>query len=105
MNAVETLQAAIDKLSPSREGPWWIYEPDPTAIYRTDPLGWEIHVADTVITEDRDLIVTLHRTIDAQLALLSLALDYEIRMVTSGSGDEFATRALALASAIVGDPS
>lgn len=70
LHTVETFQAAIDKLERERDaatgGPWWIFEPDSSAIYGSSPTGGEHHVLDAANgRRDRDLIVTLHRTIDA----------------------------------------
>ena len=72
MSAIEEIQAAIDKLTKMRGdgAEWWVFEPDPNAIYQTTEDDREDHVLDTVNESDRDLIVTLHRTIDAQLAIL-----------------------------------
>jgi hypothetical protein len=84
MKAVEEIQAAIVKLTAQRDdgsrGPWLIgdegdYITGPHATSGVfDGVGpWVI--GDAINPEDADLIVTLHRTIDAQLAILSRAAD------------------------------
>jgi len=77
MNAAEEIQAAIDKLTALRDkstpGPWFL-----TYESATHPRVWgaaDEDAADHVATmarspRDADLIVTLHRTISAQLAIL-----------------------------------
>lgn len=73
MSAAETIAAAIEKLESLRglDGTWtlqggneWIH-----------PIGITVAPDDGgVTTRQADLIVTLHRTIDAQLAILRDAL-------------------------------
>jgi hypothetical protein len=70
MNAAETIAAAIEKLEAGRtaatSGPWssglvGVYGPE--GYVASDGDMWP---------DDRALIVTLHRTIDAQLAILRM---------------------------------
>lgn len=117
MNPVERLQAAIEKLEtlkaestePTGGRDSWLqgsirrpFEDD-GEVY-SGPV--EVRVSSDIIThiqaEDARLIVTLHRTIDAQLAILRSAFGD-----SSGSHDEpNAFRlALALADAILGGDS
>lgn len=77
MNAKEKLEAAITKLedlkAASTPGPWDVaqhYSFDSDAIsYGGDAPGVFATFSEA-IEEDAELIVTLHRTIDAQLAIL-----------------------------------
>jgi hypothetical protein len=96
MSAVEEIEAAIVKLKELRDasvpGPWKWEEPsteswptgDQSLLGAIDPkhgyarsvlTGWG-YDASGIEGEpaDRELIVTLHRTLDAQLALLTSAL-------------------------------
>ena len=66
------------------------------------PLHWDggYGYDPTMEASDADLIVTLHRTIDAQLELLRLALKYG--ELDAGSGSRFIAGAVKLADAILG---
>jgi hypothetical protein len=103
MNAVERLEAAIGKLetlkAESTPGRWDV-----------DRVGFGVRAffdnefnGNTLICEvrhgkpDADLIVTLHRTIDAQLAILRSG-----RNITSRESEYTFDLALALADAILG---
>ena len=80
MDAVQRLKAAIEKLetlkAESTRGPWVIRQDSPSM----DGLNWSLRTGGTAgiritaheygFTQNADLIVTLHRAIDAQLALL-----------------------------------
>lgn len=87
MNAAETIQAAIDKLEALRDnsGAWDWRRRHQHGEYGESIGSWEnLHgyydnpdevvntktVAQNILPEDAELIVTLHRTIDAQLAIL-----------------------------------
>jgi len=69
----------------------WLIETDDTITYPDDPRR--------PLTND-EYMVTLHNTIDAQIAILNLRLDYGD--LPEGSGSRFAGIALALARAING---
>lgn len=76
MSAVEEIEAAVAKLTKLRDesvlGPWegWKqYNPLRGNLYGIEARGAE--VAKTYTVADTELIETLHRTIDAQLKLLS----------------------------------
>lgn len=118
MNAVEKLEAAISKLEALKagapSGPWeWredFGEPGDTGTALTNGEDVEIIGAynwhccsyrdePNVADGAADLIVTLHRTIDAQLAILRGAL-----RVRRPMGDQYAVPSLAvdLADAILG---
>ena len=96
MTAVEEVQAAIDKLtklrSESKPGPW------------TDTWGSAtVPAADDLAGEDAELIIALHGTIDAQLAIFEdFAYRYRTawaHWIPAGPG---AGNTLALARAING---
>lgn len=105
MNAAETIQAAIDKLNQQRaaamQGPWrgkvLNYWGSPTpgvwAEADRDYVGYSMN------QEDADLLVTLHATIDAQLAILQRSLDWYAEEAMAYIGKED----LALAKAILGE--
>lgn len=112
MTPLEELQAAHDHLSALRNqacpGPW---EP---GEWDTAP-GWEHRqtiasgdmgeVTEYIDTLDVQLIVTLHRTIDAQLMLLADALE-QANMVGRNDGHQMIDKiGLALARAINGEAS
>lgn len=111
MNAVERLQAAIDKLEKLRADSTpgeWIYRGrgciaageygDVVAPGRVDCMAYCNGSSSTIegdnLDADADLIVTLHRTIDAQLAILAYGAT-----LTGRIPDEITT----LADAILGD--
>lgn len=80
MTPLEELQAAHKRLSELRAGsspaPWTaVYIEDDKPLERTvaDATMWAIS-DDTFDLVDADLIVTLHRTIDAQLSMLELGI-------------------------------
>ena len=108
MTAVERLEAAIAKLERAKDfttsGPWE-HVRDSEAAFGYKPV-WESLVlsgggeaildwGSDVREADAELIVTLHRTIDAQLAVLRAGLSYGAPLHTE----------LALADAILGDNS
>ena len=86
MSAVERVQAAIDKLTElkavSTRGPWHEWTNDLTdRVELWHDQEVRLWVADLGNDEpgalaDADLIVALHRTIDAQLAILERWLEY-----------------------------
>lgn len=111
MTPVERLQAAIDRLESMREeappGPWeqhlsgWS-----TTLYSglDSEHPWSaVEVAAAQTRYSAQLIVTLHRTIDAQLAILHLAVEYG--ELPNGQGSRFSACARALADAILGGDS
>jgi hypothetical protein len=92
MNAAEKIQAAIERLEELRDGstpgprfvcdanggdpieygPLWVISHEDMSTNRTDgeaPEDWFMELS-CGRKEDAELIVTLHRTIDAQLAIL-----------------------------------
>ena len=72
MSAVDEIQAAIDKLSRLHsDEPWRLVGGNEWIT----PIGIGVAPDDGgVSVEDAELIVTLHRTIDAQLAILTGAM-------------------------------
>lgn len=114
MTPVERLQAAIDKLEAMRsergyvEFNGWLAEEVPGDVVRDTLHSPREDLSP--ITND-ELIVVLHRTIDAQLALLREALDYATdwnrgRPSERGAKPETIYRKeLALAAAILGGDS
>jgi len=102
MTAAETIQAAIDKLEGHRraatEGRWqhkrsldnhWVESNDRIAL------------AEAISQPDAELIVTLHRTIDAQLAILRW---YAATLATApGFEPHGSNEFIALARAILGE--
>lgn len=113
MTAVEELRAAIVKLTELRDaahdGPWSVEEIPETGECRLvrefEFFGPQIEVVAPggMIRDDADLIVTLHRTIDAQLAILQEAAT-QLTDAYGGAqlGPEFYGNELALARAING---
>lgn len=110
MSAVERLQAAIEKLERLRkdafgqgEHGWWVEEQQANPAFEAEvraegvPDGFHDGIAMVQDMPDAQLIVTLHRTIDAQLDILRRAVD--------GWAGVEAQDALALADAILGDQS
>ncbi|GAA1788156.1 hypothetical protein [Agromyces lapidis] len=122
MNAVETLEAAITKLerikSDSFPGPWahWPEAGDieimnesfsHVVVSKVRPRdGWRGPIYRENYEPNAELIVTLHRTIDAQLAILrdsyliASSLPPSVAFPSTNTPD---IRALALARAILGD--
>jgi len=105
MSAVERLQAAIDKLeqlkAESTQGEWWFESLPETGESRiaSDVYGFAFMAATTVTfypvpggmkPNDAELIVALHRTIDAQIAALRAGWvwfdDFEREAPTYGDG-------------------
>jgi len=106
MNATEKIQAAIESLSRLHKGclPGWehcysVSGGDGDSSIRS-ARGGEV-IADLVEPHHADLIAALHRTIDAQLAVLRLALEYG--NLPEGSGSRFTHAALTLADALLAD--
>lgn len=80
MNAVERLEAAITKLetlkAEATPGPW---DMDPESYWTDPPADSEFGPIQIERPEDGRLILALHRTIDAQLAILRTAVeDYRV---------------------------
>jgi len=119
---VERLTAAIEKLerlkAESSLGPWKAtdrrgvpalapYEADIDALGLSEAVDWR--VADVIFASDAELIVTLHRTIDAQLAILRRVLDIVTPIDGQASYDigpgSRVGQALALADTILGGQS
>lgn len=80
---IERLQAAIEKLKQQRkdtfgqgEHGWWVEEQQANPAFEAEvrakgvPDGFHDGIAMVQDIADAELIVTLHRTIDAQLAIL-----------------------------------
>jgi hypothetical protein len=124
--AVETIQAAIEKLEELKAlstGPnlWMVDREFPAKVLHPDKPGYDWDgqlVADTNTDEiglptnpaDARLIVTLHRTIDAQLAILANGLIVakhweDILEQVSGTMRTPINHALLLARAILGEES
>lgn len=91
MSAVEEIQQAIATLerlrAESTPGPWRVDDDSPTDIWTEGEsvLGGTVHTVvdpfgrgDYQPDGDAALIVTLHRTIDAQLAWLTVAAELTI---------------------------
>jgi hypothetical protein len=108
MNAAETIQAAIDKLEAGKAGdgfcvgPWqylrkgsWGGE-SAVADSNGHPLAWVGDGNDA--DRDAELIVMLHRTIDAQLAILRTGLT----LATAFPNSEW-TNTVNLARSILGE--
>lgn len=115
MNPVERLQAAIEKLErlrdesdPIRPDSAWVTDYDVTEDARRILVldshngGYDGSTVAEVTSEGRaQLIVTLHRTIDAQLAIL-WAAQIETTDVMTAIEKPYWEAALALADAILG---
>lgn len=103
MNNLETIKAAIAKLETLRDGATpgrWAYYNEPWGDIMSEQqpgLGVETSVAGEMSDFDGNLVVTLHRTIDAQIVILQETVDYEDSF---GIDDEDCT--LLLARAILG---
>lgn len=86
MSAVDEIEAAIAKLTELRDAgtnaPWGseniteLAEPQSDLVAET--RGGTVLVAAQALNTDADLIVTLHRTIDAQLGFLILVRDLDM---------------------------
>ena len=124
MSAVETIQAAIERLETLREKstprPWTAMEYDSNPGDQGVPIigGGEIGSMEGHLTAytmtlwneeqsmiDADLIVTLHRTIDAQLAILNDAVVWFNDSCCDEHGMKGSAPALLLARAILGEES
>lgn len=100
MTAAETIEQAIARLEEKRAaamaGPW---VQGAFAGEFCGPNDFEVVFSD----EDADLIVTLHRTIDAQLAILRAGL--AAHSPGDDTTEEIEEHALALGLAILGEES
>lgn len=117
MSAVERLQAAIERLErlKARSAPGW-WEVDTNAPFSLDLVGiFSEGGSGYAVLFDRDaqprretahLIVTLHRTIDVQLAILREALE-NVEETEDGAirASALGMSAIGLAEAILGDQS
>jgi hypothetical protein len=111
---VERIAAAIEKLEALRFGasgtdvtvPWFIR---PLLNRQTLALAEESYgarIALHVLPEDAELIVTLHRTIDAQLDLLRTARGFYGAGITGPeTASLFAAHALVIADSVLGGAS
>lgn len=110
MTPIERLQAAIDKLEKS-SGEEWSAWSDFDDAHHFAITAWNLGGGREVVGEvlsaaDAHLIVTLHRTIDAQLDTLRLARAYFGAAITGpDTSNAFADLALAMADAILGTDS
>jgi hypothetical protein len=110
MNAVEGIEAAIERLEhlkvQSTPAPWHYWTDELTGdvdLWHDQEVRSHIavmgHFGSSRVYRDADLIVTLHRTIDAQLAIL------RANRADAEYGREPSILAFALADAILGgDP-
>lgn len=116
MTPVERLQAAIEKLE-QHAGETWLRDGAPaargwesfTATVSASNPGGDRQVTGPLHHSDADLIVTLHRTIDAQLETLHAAWNTIAGTEEMPDGKDpkvwygrYAAAALALADAILG---
>lgn len=111
MTPTERLQAAIDKLEQHTGETWYFASPSDAGLLSRQ--GWidainpagEREVLGLVGPGDAELIVTLHRTIDAQLSLLRHAKDVAAHLRPLSYHElAFIDDALNLADAILGTP-
>lgn len=114
MNPAEKIQAAIDKLEALKaasQGEYWYRSIGGISAYggefgvEAEGIAWtrdgERSIGLPQMTStDAELVVTLHRTIDAQLAILEQGVRYMTAGIRFGAIE---TTALALAEAILGD--
>ncbi|MFN4000887.1 hypothetical protein [Microcella sp.] len=110
MTPVERLQAAIATLTDFTGEDWHAstYINGVTDIEATNPGGGRRVITDLFLSDDAHLIVTLHRTIDAQLQILQHALA-RAKAKIAGGGVAHAVwsherDALALSDAILNTP-
>lgn len=99
MTAAETIQAAIDKLTRLRDlstQDKWVRD---VAEAEATPGLMRAVVLDDLTDVDATLVITLHATIDAQLAILQRSLDWFTEEAMSYIGPED----MALARAILGE--
>jgi len=113
MTGVEEIHAAIEKLTAQRDestpGPWAVDDADKCSVYTIDggatilqPEDWYPR-GDNRPAGNAQLVVTLHRTIDAQLAILTDGLaDMMARERLGLPLNTGPVRTLALARAING---
>ena len=105
MNAVEEIEAAIAKLSELRDyatpGPWASYKWDWRIVVagQGDDDNAEV-IFDSRHHGDGELVEVLHRTIDAQLAILGRGL--EILRTSMGKAETAVELQIMLARAING---
>lgn len=110
MNAAETIQAAIEKLETARDVSTqgaWVSETRGVGINFEGTSGvWYVAKDDGMHAVDKCLIVVLHRTIDAQLAILRAAHKLpHIHYPAACSTNPLLASVLQLARAILGDDS
>lgn len=112
MTPAETIAAAIEKLERERTasnpyGEAWRANDritgDYSEIRATSPSGVTTTLATELTAEDAVLIVTLHRTIDAQLAILRAAARARVRFEEAEALLLIDEAALDLARAILGE--
>lgn len=104
MTPVEKLQAAIEKLEHHVDESWHgFYGVSRGQIEASNPGGAR-RVSGTLRREDAELIVTLHRTIDAQLAILRDVLE-AANIERHWDTLVYTLNAVALADAILGGDS
>lgn len=98
---VERLKAAIEKLEAAKRGEKWgpSFGIAGTALQAQNADDQWRFITPEIHREDADLIVTLHRTIGAQLAILRLGLAFT---APDALRDTAPLAALALADAILG---
>lgn len=110
MNAAETIQAAIDKLTRLRDeanvAPWSLYfRSGKNAAHGgiDSPSGYVS--SPSLKAGNADLIITLHATIDAQLAILQDSIDYRDTLARAGVEwvEKDNSAVLLLARAILGE--
>lgn len=117
MNTLDLLERAHARLTEMRDqatpGPWILCDDDngvETGYGGVDLTGHPLAVADNVYTQaSRDLIVSLHRTIDAQLKILAGDIVIYKELVEAGqwaAAEAAIERAgdADLARAILGEP-
>ena len=103
MTVVERLEAAIGKLeqlkADSTAGGWYAPEFTHGSVWAGTGSSDDLLVVDDArLYGDADLIVTLHRTIDAQIAVLKVGAEFAL--ITSNRWTDIS---VALADAILGD--
>jgi hypothetical protein len=122
VTSVERLQAAIEKLEAAQGETWYFTTPGDEGLLSrqgwidaVNPGGGR-QVLGLIGPGDADRILMLHRTIDAQIAVLMAGLDRVERWLSpdsefgfdpdlDGDGSAAAPEALALADAILGSDS
>lgn len=91
MTAAETIATAVEKLEGIQTDATWVYSPE-----NMDLIANGVSVAVGVMPADGARIVMLHRTIDAQLAILR-------ELCRPALGGSVHAAALELARAILGE--